>query len=406
MRTILNVEYSGIWASYWGYYTIVSSFCSVYFLAKGFDNTDIGLMFALASIVGVVIQPPLANLADNSRVLHLHRLLQILGAVLLGLTGLLFVFSSKGLALFAVYLIMTAIHLAMQGLINSLNFRLQETGYSVNYGICRAVGSIGCAVATLALGFLVDRHGADTIPVFGVAMILLFLAFMVINDLRYVVEMRRHVAYGRNEVPSAGGHLDAEDHQIGLIDFLKGNKMFLLMSTGVIFLFFGNSATTNFIYQIVTDVGGTSAQMGTASSVMIFFEVPPLLLFSLLLRRWRALTLLRVAAVGMTVKLSLYWLAPSIGVIYCATATQMVAFALFLPAMVQFVDEVMEKGEAVKGQAWFTMCTTIGAVFSNFFGGILIDASGAKLLLFVSVLLSLAGTLIIVTLAGKVPRKK
>ena len=58
MKRILNLEYGGIWCMYWTYFAALLSFGSVFLLAKGFSNYEIGILFALSSIIGAVIQPP------------------------------------------------------------------------------------------------------------------------------------------------------------------------------------------------------------------------------------------------------------------------------------------------------------------------------------------------------------
>lgn len=71
------------------------------------------------------------------------------------------------------------------------------------------------------------------------------------------------------------------------------------------------------------------------------------------------------------------------------------SIGLFLPAMVHFIDEVMERGEAVKGQAVFTMMITLTTIFSSLAGGAILDISGAKMLTFVSSVITAAGALVI-----------
>ncbi|MDE8735397.1 MFS transporter, partial [Eubacteriales bacterium DFI.9.88] len=99
---------------------------------------------------------------------------------------------------------------------------------------------------------------------------------------------------------------------------------------------------------------------------------------------------------GFTANIGICYLAGSVAMIFVAQFFQLVSFALFLPAMVHFIDEVMSKGEAVKGQALFTTIITITTVFSSLIGGMIIDASGAKMLTMVSTLATAAGAVIII----------
>ena len=54
MKKLLNIEYACIHANYWMIYGIVSSFASVFLLGRGYSNTEIGIILALANVVAVV----------------------------------------------------------------------------------------------------------------------------------------------------------------------------------------------------------------------------------------------------------------------------------------------------------------------------------------------------------------
>ena len=140
MKRILNLEYGGIWCMYWTYFAVLLSFGSVFLLAKGFSNYEIGILFAIASILGAVIQPPLADIADNSKKLRIHRLMELLMLLMIVLGAGLFVFKTKSAPLFVIYLLLYALHLALQGQINALLFTLEETGHKIYFGVCRASG--------------------------------------------------------------------------------------------------------------------------------------------------------------------------------------------------------------------------------------------------------------------------
>ncbi|MGN0658552.1 MAG: MFS transporter, partial [Emergencia sp.] len=115
--------------------------------------------------------------------------------------------------------------------------------------------------------------------------------------------------------------------------------------------------------------------------------------------------LLKVAAIGFTVKIAICYIATSVGMIYFAQLFQLVSFGLFLPAMVNFIDEIMSKGEAVKGQALFTMMVTVTSMVSSLIGGVILDVSGAKMLTLVATIATALGTLIILLTVDRLGRK-
>ena len=124
-------------------------------------------------------------------------------------------------------------------------------------------------------------------------------------------------------------------------------------------------------------------------------EIPTMFCFDALRRRFSCQLMLKAAAAGFTVKIALCWAAQSVAMIFAAHLFQLVSFALFLPAMVHFIDEIMSRGEAVKGQALFTTMITVTTVFSSLVGGVILDLSGAKMLTLTATLVTAVGAVII-----------
>ncbi|MBR5317412.1 MAG: hypothetical protein IKU39_05920, partial [Lachnospiraceae bacterium] len=71
-----------------------------------------------------------------------------------------------------------------------------------------------------------------------------------------------------------------------------------------------------------------------------------------------------------------------------------------------YIDEIMDKGEAVKGQALFTIVTTVATIFSSLVGGVILDMSGATVLLIVSTIITGIGALLFCLVIEKVKSKK
>jgi PPP family 3-phenylpropionic acid transporter len=77
-----------------------------------------------------------------------------------------------------------------------------------------------------------------------------------------------------------------------------------------------------------------------------------------------------------------------------------------MPAMVYYVNEIMSPGEAVKGQALFTMMLTFSTIAASFAGGWLLDAYGAGTLTFVSAIVTAVGAAVVILFVDKVKSHK
>ena len=109
-----------------------------------------------------------------------------------------------------------------------------------------------------------------------------------------------------------------------------------------------------------------------------------------------------MASVGFTLKIAVCWLARSVAMLYAAQVFQFIGFALMMPAMVYYINEIMSPGEAVKGQSLFTMMFTFSTIIASFAGGWILDASGAKALTLAAAVVTAAGAAVVFMSIGKV----
>lgn len=399
MRRRLNIEYAWIHANYWMVYGIVSSFASVFLLGRGYSNTEIGVILAAANVVAVVLQPFTADLADRSRRVSLTGMMEIMTVMMMVMTFGLFVLQGKSLAISLIFVLLVAWHTIIQPLLHSLNFKLEESGVHINFGIARSAGSLSYSVLMGILGTLVERHGIMVLPLCGEIVLAMMLISIILTKLQFDKTKKNSEEKGQ-----LCATVKDEVEEINLISFLKRNKLFCITNLGVIGLFFSNSVMNNYLMQIVADVGGNSEDMGRILSVMAFLEIPTLVCFDALRKRFSCQFMLKVGAAGFTAKIVMCHIAESVGMILGAQLFQLIAFGLFLPAMVHFIDEVMSKGEAVKGQAVFTMMITLTTIFSSLAGGAILDISGAKMLTLVSAIATAIGAVIVITTVDRIRR--
>lgn len=416
LSRILNAGYANIFAAYWMFYGVANAFASAYLLPKGYTNAEIGIILAVGSVLAVFLQPIMADIADRSKKLSLLSVTQLSAGLLIVLEATLFAMAHKSLALWVVFVMIIAWLTALQPLFNSLAFHLEESGVHIHFGVCRGMGSLGFALLTAVLGTFVEMWGANILPAVGeLTLVGLLVTIIIVKR-----EFERCVK-AKAQTRSAGAGADAsgaadaplpmpsdyaqEEEEINLWRFIRDNKLFLILNIGVIGLYFSNAVLNNFMLQIVNAVGGTSEDMGRVLAVMAFMEMPALFFFDKVKARFSCQTLLKVAAVGFTLRVGLIYLAKSMTVIYLAHIFQTLGFALFLPAMVVFIGDVMRRGEAVKGQAFFTAMTTVAAMISSVLGGIMLDVRDANFMLLVSTLVTAAGALVIILVVGKIRKK-
>ena len=352
--------YAALNGLYWMLACVALSFAGVFLQGRGCSDSEIGVIVAAGYCIGLVIQPLTAAAADRSPRAPIAVI--CLMAAASGLVmGLLLAMPGRGLAVTAAFAVFLALAIALQPLVNAFAFYLERLGTPVPFGLCRGMGSLAYGVLAAVLGLLARRAGADTVLMAGIAVIVLMLALMT-------------------WFTRAGTPRPAEKEQDGAARAENGLKSrsfaCLLVSTALLYL--SHAFLTTFTIQIVQGVGGDSADMGALTAYLAVLELPAMLLFERLLRRFSCGGLLKFAAVFFAVKNLAVLAAGSLPGLYGAMSFQALAFALFVPASVRYAGMLAGEDSANRAQAAVTAMISLGNIAASAMGGFLMDGLGLK----------------------------
>lgn len=376
-------RYALINISYFMVYVGIHAYSSVFLLAKGFTNTRIGILLAIANVVSVIVQPVIAGLIDKPGPLT-NRNVSIVSASLMiaGSAVLLFV-KSGFLVIFITFAFIYMIQMAYQPLIIAMNFEYSKKGAKINFGLARGLGSFGFAVTSLFMGRVIAARGVDCIQIIDICI----LAVSVILLLTFVYK-------GGEEKETKEVSLQGKAHN-NVWDFAKTYPRFMIFIFGAICLFFGHNALNDYIIQIITPLGGNESTMGIAIFIAAALELPTMACIGFLLKKTSSSSLLVFSGISFLVKTVLMLVAVNMAGVYLSQAMQFFAYAVFIPAAAYYVDEVMEDLDKVKGQAYINVAITLGGVFSNLLCGKILDDKGVHSMLILASAVSLAGLVIV-----------
>lgn len=381
----LNIYYSFLQIAYWVTSAVVFCFTTVFLQFRGYSNYEIGIVFAVGNIIGFVSQPLIAGYIDRSDRRTLLRCIRITAVLAVLLMLAVYFLPSGSISLIGVYALLVAGNTLLNPLCISLSFYIESWGCGINFSRARALGSLSYAVCNVILGMLVQRVSENAVP----TAFILFSSLLGLATLLFVPVDRAHrIAAPERRMQSAS------EKPSGLLEFARENKRFILFLLGTATLYFTHGMIGNFMIEFIRSIGGGSEDMGNVLAFMTVVEVPVMLLFGRLTQRFRCSSLLRFAVIMFTVKELMIYLASSLPALYAAEALQAFSFALFVPASVRYVDEVIAKHNAVKGQAFVTSMMTLGSIFASYIGGLLLDTSTPGFTLLVGVIVSAVGTLI------------
>ena len=304
---------------------------------------------------------------------------------------------ATGFTFFGAVTLATVIH----PFLNALNFHIERYQVKVNYGIARASGSFFFFLMSLVIGNLMRLISENVVNGLGLIIAVLFVVIIILiyRELK-ATGIDLNSDYDPFNARTGSDMLDYNSIKA----FIEKYKMFFIFLIGMVCFYFGHVLINNFIYVIAENVGGNEADTGGLLALQAIVELPAMIFFYKLKDIFSSKTLLGISAVFYFVKILATSIATTVGMLYFSMIFQALAFAVFIPASVYFVDEIMSKEDAVKGQAFVTIAMTIGNLLSSLIGGVLIKILGVTPTLWFGTVITLGG--VVISLWGLVKIKQ
>ena len=290
LQRTVNLEYAIIQGIYWAGYCALVSYAAVYLQARGYSNAGLGGILAVGYILGFLLPQVLASWVDRSERLTVYHCQWGLLIVQTVLVFLLQMMPGKSPAVS----ILTSLLIGAEITLNPMNTEISadlELGVChVNYGAARGTGSIAFAPISMLLGKLLEARGIGPLPWINYGFIL--LQALALLSLQITVR-------GRVRKESVAGK---STHASSSREFFLENMGFFGLLLGVGLLFFGHNLTTNYLINIVRNVGGDTSDMGLLSGYTAIMEIPMMFLYDRLLKRVRCEDTVRFSAAMFAMK--------------------------------------------------------------------------------------------------------
>ena len=381
----LNIEYFSLQSLFWMTYCMVVGFSVTYLLSCGYSNSEAGYILASANICALILQPFFADLADRSKKINAMTIFLVSILIIFVCSIGLFFISVHSVILTLIYVVMITLANAVIAFLTSVQYLMDPSKTKINFGLCRAGGSLCFAILSAAMGILIERISMKSIPT-----ALFIITLLIILLCVYITRYRIHTTL---DTMNSLTHKKSSS----LLVFFKENPKFMVLSIAMLFIYYAHAFITNFTISIVRNVGGDHREMGYLIAFMALMELPGMIGFKEISRRFKVSSLLLFSMFMFSVKAIIIWLSPSLMTLTFGFALQVVSFALYIPASVQYANIVIDEKDTVKAQMMFNLMQAGGAVFSSIIGGWLIDFSGISHALLVGAILSCIGTMIAFT---------
>jgi len=358
----------------------IFTFTSAYFLSRGYTNTQIGFIIACSQLISMFASALVSNAADRSKKLNPVEI-GIIATVLLMISFVpLYLLKEKTLVLTIIFVLSRVVYSSSDPVFTAIGFKIDELGAKTNFGVARASGSACYSVVTIILGKMIEAIGSDVIPLASIVCYGVLLIILIIVDTYFRRSDTNFVTHAK------------QANNITMLDFIKHNKKILYLAMCVSMFSFGANVIGSYILQIIGPLGGTIVDEGYIHSLAAILEVPSMIFFSKIIRVIKLNAVLSFASCMYTVRTIALFFANKMIFVYLAISLQWACFALFLPGIVYYINKNTRPGESFRGQALYSIVTIMGAMITNFSGGLIIDNFGAKTLLLIGVVIGIIGS--------------
>ncbi|MBO4864670.1 MAG: MFS transporter [Eubacterium sp.] len=381
-----TVKYTLLNAAYFVAFCTIHAYAAVYLLANGFNNTEVGILLAIANIVSAVFQPIIAGVIDKPGFLTNKRFIMISVSIILAGCLTLMLIPGKKIPIFIVFATIYMIQFAYQPVMTALCFEYQKAGCSIFYGLARGLGSASFAITSLFIGRIVEKNGVSIL-------LWVSVAAMLVSALVTVTFIKPKVSDGTDDPDSTEEKKTGVAHN-SFSSFAKTYPAFVVFLIATICFFFAHNMINDFMIQIIRSLGGKETELGIANFLQAILELPVMAMIGLILKKISAKNLLIISGAAFFIKILILVFATGMPHMYISQSFQLLAYAVFIPAGAYYVSSTMEELDQVKGQAFITSAITIGGVFSNFISGYILDNFSIKTMLITGSIVCAVGVVI------------
>lgn len=383
MKQNLTIRYCVLQFSYWAAAMGAASFATTYLLDRGLSSGLVGILLAASGLLACLTQPFMASYADRSQKYVLPQLILLLSSLCIACFALQLVPGLPVAAAGILYIMGMWSSDAIHSLLNALSVACNKSGYYINYGAARGLGSVASGTSALVLGYIIAKLGSSW-------MFLFLIAFRLIS-------MIAVLGFPKLEKQA---RVDAADESCSIGQFFLRYKWYCLSLLGIGFLGMYHAMTESYLIVIMERLGGDSSNVGTALFISSLSGAPVIFFFRFFHKRIKETSLLKVAALTFLLKSVLFCFAPAIPYIYLFQLLQTTSYGFLGPTQVYFAGNRVKSADMVKGQAFVAAAYSLGCSGGNFVGGQLLNF-GVSTMLISGVVMALMGTVVLFCTVNK-----
>ena len=328
----------------------------------GYEPLDIGVTMTCAAIASAAAKPLWGYVNDR---FACARQLVIAGTALgCAAYGLLVWSGGRRVLTTLAVMLLYLTFLCLLGFVDSWAVRLISDGWTLNYAITRAGGSLSYAFMAAGFGLVMSDYGPEPgLPILVVLFVLLTVTVLSLPNPQRARAAAQPVSF-RHAAQALGR-----------------NRVFVIAVAAYFLCSVTSSSFDSFFSVLVTGLGGTEQQVGIGLFCQAVSEVPVMFLYSALRRRvrWPAAYFLAAGMAFFGIKTLGLGLAGSFQVVFAVNLLHGLCYATMTAGCVDFILETVQTEYLATAHLMYSAIgSSLGAVAGNALCGAVAQAIGVQ----------------------------
>lgn len=324
----------------------INSFFMLMLSQQGLSEATLARVATATSTASLIAPFILGQLCDR---LRLHKPLFFLGLFI----GPLSLFIIRGTDVLPVIVLCAVL---LSGLCMNLQIipagwiaSLNAGGRKIDFGFARSFGSLSFALMSVVVGIVLERFGMISMPV--------MMALMAVTVLIPVLMLPKpeRVTRNREDTPGLGA----------TVKELASNRPYMILLVCNALASIPGGAYYTFFAVHFEQLGGTESLLGIANFVLALVEVPVMLFYSRLEKKFGMRNLMALAIFGYGLKNFCLGLAGSTGMAIACLSLQAIGLALIVPASQSMTAALVPAKYSSTAQSLVFSAQSVGGILAN-----------------------------------------
>lgn len=345
-------------------FAITIFFLPLYLMDRGLDVSQVGLTFAVGSIVSIFAQPLWGFISDKKKTVK--RIIQFTLVIAICIS-FAFYQASSFIWILLLWMIFSFFSAPLSPLTDSLALSYAKT-HNKNYGSFRLWGSISLAVTSFAFGSVLEWMGIGKLGYLYIAVLFIILlsTFMI------------------QDAPKSPVNISLQS-----VGQLLTNRRFLWFMFLALLIYIPHRMNDNLMGIYMSGLGASKEDVGHAWSVATLSGVPALALVGYILRKRDELLIMSLAALMYVLRWLSYTLSDDLAIFTIVQVFNAVTLPIFMVASFQYLTKIVPDELRSTGQTLFSSMVGMATFIGSAGGGWVMNSYDPHLVYYAGSLLAL-----------------